>query len=85
MWSFFSAAGRVLLVCVGVCPHADRYRARDEKTGVLMFVCERCGDAVPAITREADWQPSGTLPVVVTRTRKRSANVTTMQPKRRAK
>jgi hypothetical protein len=66
------------------CPHTDRYRERDD-SGVLRLVCELCGDAVPAITREADWQPSGVMPAVVTRTRKRSATVTTMQPKRRAK
>jgi hypothetical protein len=83
-WALLVTAGRVLLACLGVCPHADRYRERDD-AGVLRLVCEQCGDAVPAITREAGWQPSGVLPAVVTRTRKRSDNVTTMQPHTRTR
>jgi hypothetical protein len=75
---FMGAAWRVLLACLGICLHSDRYRERDD-AGVLRLVCEQCGDAVAAITREANWQPSGVMPVQVKRSQKVMATVTQMR------
>jgi hypothetical protein len=74
----------MLLALFGFCAHESRYR--EQRAGVLHLVCERCGNAVPAIARGSNWNRSGALPTVVKHLPlpKRS-NVTAMQPKRRAK
>jgi len=39
----------MLLALFGFCPHESRYR--EQRDGVLHFVCDRCGHGVPAIER----------------------------------